>query len=162
MEEWVYVRGFPKYIVNWEGQIRHARTERLVTPQVNQQGVAYVSLVRDSRQQFKRSLALLVANEFILPPGYNYDTPINLNGDRLDCSVSNLTWRPRWFAQQYHRQFRHRSHAILGRVRDLDTGRVFRDGIDACVNHGLLEKDVFLSIMNHTVVWPLMHRFDLD
>lgn len=160
--EWVPLRTFPKYCVNGLGQVKHARTERLVTPQVNQYGVAYVSLVRETRHQFKRSLALLVASEFILPPSPNFDTPINMDGDRLNCAVSNLTWRPRWFAQQYHRQFRVRTHAITDAIRDLDTGRLFRDGIDACATHGLLEKDVYLSILNHTVVWPLMHRFDLD
>lgn len=160
--EWVPVRVFPKYSVNALGQVMHVRTERLVRPQVNQSGLAYVSLVRETSQQFKRSLALLVASEFILPPGVNYDTPINKDGDRLNCSVSNLVWRPRWFAQQFHRQFWHRTHPIVEPIRDLDAGRIFRDGIDACSTHGLLEKDIHLSIMNHTVAWPLMHRFDLD
>lgn len=161
-DEWVPLRAFPKYCVNPLGQVMHARTERIVRPQVNQQGVAYVSLVRETSHQFKRSLALLVAREFILPPGVNFDTPINMDGDRLNCAVSNLVWRPRWFAQQFHRQFKERTHPITQPVRDLDAGRVFRDGIDACINHGLIERDLLLSIMNHTVAWPLMHRFDVD
>ena len=162
-DDWRPVPGFEKYGVNPLGQVRHMRTERVLTPQLTQQGVAYVSMVRETHRQFKRALALLVARVFIPPPSKQFDTPINLSGDRLDCSVENLEWRPRWFAQQYHRQFKERYyHPILVPVRDLDTGLVFRDGMDACSALGLLERDLYLSIQNHTVAFPLMHRFDLD
>jgi len=160
--DWTQIQSFPKYSVHPSGRVRHERTGRLVTPQQNQNGVAYVSLVRESSHQFKRGLALLVAREFILPPRERFDTPINLDGDRFNCDISNLVWRPRWFAQQYHRQFVHRWAPIDRKVIDLDTGRTFRDGMDACMAHGLLEKDILLSAMNHTVVFPLMHRFDIE
>lgn len=162
-DDWRPVPGFPKYCVNALGQVRHIRTERIVTPQLTKQGVAYVSLVRETSHQYKRSLALLVARAFIPQPSVQFDTPITLNGDRLDCSVENLMWRPRWFALQYHRQFRERYfHPILVPIRDLDTGCIFRDGLDACSTLGLLERDLHLSIENHTVAFPVMHRFDYD
>lgn len=161
MDDWLPVQGFPKYSVNRQGQVRHDRKDHVLYPQVTQRGVAYVVLQRETTH-FSRGLALLVAKAFLPEPPRNFDTPINLDGDRFNCAVSNLAWRPRWFAQQYHRQFRERTHPLTVPVRDLDTGRIFRDGMCACVEHGLLEKDLHLSILNHTVAWPLMHRFDLD
>ena len=67
--------------------------------------MVFVGLFRD-QEQYKRSVALLVAKAFLKQPSEFFDTPINLNGDRLDNQVINLMWRPRWFAIKYNRQFR--------------------------------------------------------
>lgn len=159
-DDWVPIDGFPKYCVNPLGQVMHARTERLVTPQLTQRGVAYVSLVRETRRQFKRSLALLVAKAFIPRPYEVYDTPINLNGDRLNCAVANLMWRPRWFAVLYHQQFKERYfNPITTPVKNMETSETFRDGMDTCIHYGLLERDLFLSIANRTYCWPTYHTF---
>lgn len=161
MDEWIPLEGFPKYEINREGRVRHGRTERVVTPSLTQFGTAYVSLVRDSRRQLKRSLALLVAKTFI-PRHYEYyDTPIQLDGDRLNCRVVNLKWRPRWFALQYHKQFKARYYYPVTRpIMNLATRESFREGMGACVAYGLLERDLHLSIVNRTVCWPLMQQFD--
>jgi len=160
MDDWVQLRLFPKYSAHPSGVVRHDRKGYILQPQLTQRGVAYVVMQRETRH-FSRGLALLIATQFIPQPRERFDTPINLDGDRVNCRVENLAWRPRWFAQQYHRQFEHRWAPIDRKVIDLDTGRTFRDGVDACMAHGLLEKDILLSSMNHTVVFPLMHRFDI-
>ena len=54
-----------------------------------------------------------------------FDTPINLDGDRHNNRVENLTWRPRWFAIKYNQQFRHPyENPIPARIMDLKTGEV--------------------------------------
>lgn len=162
-EEWIPIDGFPKYSVNSLGQVRHNRTERLVQPILNQFGVAYVGLVRDYSQK-KRSLALLVARTFIpLPPDLeNFDTPINLDGDRFNCSIDNLMWRPRWFAIQFHQQFKLWPVSYVeAPIKQLSDGKVFRDSREVAKAYGLLEIDLFVSIQNRTYVWPTYQQFDL-
>lgn len=161
MDDWTPISGFPKYSVNSLGQVRHDRTGHLLHPQTNQRGMPYMVLMRESRHA-SRSLALLVARAFLPPLSEAFDTPINLDGDRFNCAVSNLAWRPRWFALQYHRQFKERYfNPILVPIKNLDTGEEFPDGLEACIRYGLLERDLFLSIANQTVPWPLMNRFDV-
>lgn len=159
--EWVSVPGFPKYDVNRLGQVRHRRTEHLVLPQINQFGVPYVGLVRDYDQK-KRSLALLVARTFVDQSLENFDTPINLDGDRFNCSVDNLMWRPRWFAIQFHQQFKMWPVSYIeAPIRQLSDGKVFRGSREVASLYGLLERDILKSIQNRTYVWPTYQLFDL-
>lgn len=159
--EWFSILGFPKYSVNKLGQVQHNRTGRLQRPQMNQYGTVYVGLVRDWEQK-KRSLALLVARTFIPQDLEDFDTPINLDGDRFNCSVENLMWRPRWFALQFHMQFKLWPESLIeAPVRQLSDGKVFRDSREVATAYGLLEMDLWDSINNRTYVWPTYQLFDL-
>lgn len=159
--EWVTIPNFPKYSVNRLGQVRHDRIGRFLRPQVNQNNTAYVCLVRDWEQK-KRSLALLVASAFIPQDREHFDTPINLDGDRLNCAVDNLMWRPRWFAIRYHQQFTVWPRSFIKvPLRQLDNGEVFRNSREVAVRYGLLEDEIFNSIQNRTYVWPTWQQFDL-
>lgn len=160
-DEWRPVEGFPKYSVNKLGQVRNDRTGLILRVNTNQYGVAYVGMMRENWQQYHRSLALLVAKAWLPERTEIFDTPINLDGDRLNCAVDNLMWRPRWFAVYYHQQF----HKPLlapeePPIVEVESGRKFNTPMDACVTYGLLEKDVVLSIDNRTYVWPTYQMFD--
>jgi hypothetical protein len=120
-ENWVAVEGFPGYSVNPLGQVRKDSTGRVLQPRVNQYGVPYVGMMRNWKQH-PRSLPRLVAKAFVPQPNDVWDTPINLNGDRLDCRVENLMWRPDWYARHYNRQFREPyENPINAPVRDIET-----------------------------------------
>lgn len=159
--DWVPIYGFPSYSVNPLGQVRHDRIDRLVTPVMNRSYSVYVSLWRSGRH-VKRSLSLLVASHFIQQPNEYFDTVINLNGDRFDCAVVNLAWRPRWFSIQYHRNFR---DPYVGRIeaplRARDGVEVFPSSIAVSVAYGLLEREVVLSVWNMYPVWPTNQIFEL-
>jgi len=143
MENWAPIRGFSGYSVSDLGRVRNEDTKRVLSISMNQYGTAYVGIMRDGIR-CQRSLALLVAKAFLPEPEEFFDTPINLDGDRFNCAVDNLMWRPRWYARKYHWQFRHRypSEALRAPLRAIETGVVYRSPFDAAKAYGLLEVDV--------------------
>lgn len=161
MSDWVPIPGFPEYSVSRLGQVRNDRTERLLHVNLNQYGVPFVGLMLE-RQQRQRSLALLVARAFLPVPPEAFDTPININGDRLDCHEENLMWRPRWFAIQFNQQFKERyENAFDVPVRAIETEEEFPNTLEVAKRYGLLERDVVLSMLNKTYVWPTYQLFEL-
>lgn len=162
MEVWVPIQDFPGYSVSSFGRVRRDASGRILRVKVTQYGVPYVGLMRNW-DQHQRSLALLVANAFLVPPSGAFDTPINLNGNRFDCSIENLMWRPRWFAVKYNQQFTHGRYdrPLLAPIRAIDTGETFRDSFEAAQRYGLLERDLVLSIFHNTVTWPTYQTFEV-
>jgi len=158
-EEWRPIELFPDYEVSNHGRIRTNKSGRILQVNVNQYGLVQVGLMRDGVQRH-RSVPLLVAKAFLSEPGGPFDTPINLDGDRYNNRLENLTWRPRWFAIRYNRQFRHpyEKHIALPIV-DLKTGEVSENSLECAKRYGLLENDVVLSIENRTYVWPTYQEF---
>lgn len=161
MEEWVTIRDFPKYSVSDQGRVRQDDFDRLIHPRQNQYGGVYVGLMKHSVQHV-RSLPLLVAETFLDRGLATFDTPINLDGDRWNCHVDNLMWRPRWFARKYNNQFKERFfRAIDEPVRCVETSERFPNSLMAGCRYGLLESDVVGSIENMTYAWPTYQRFEL-
>ena len=162
-EQWALIEDFPDYSVSDHGRVRSNKTGRILVLTVNQFGLQQVGLRRDGRQ-WHRSVPLLVAKAFLpeLPVRHKrpFDTPINLDGNRLNNHVSNLAWRPRWFAIMYNRQFQQPyENPILTPVVDLNSGEISDSSTDAAKRYGLLEKDLVLSILNRTYVWPTYQEF---
>jgi hypothetical protein len=158
-ENWKSIPNFNNYSVSDWGNVRSDRFDRLLTLSQNQYDVVYVGLVRDG-SQYHRSVPLLVANAFIPREFEPYDTPINLNGDRFNNHVNNLVWRPRWFAIKYNQQFKFPyEYPIIYPIEDMKTGEVSQDSFECAKRYGLLEKDLVLSIVNHTYVWPTYQQF---
>jgi hypothetical protein len=159
---WVPVEGFPGYSVNPLGLVKRDSSGHVLRPRVNQYGVVYVGLMKEGyRHQRVRSLALLVARAFIPQPNPVWDTPINLDGNRFNCRVDNLMWRPRWYAERYNNQFttERYEHPIHATIVDYDTDDEFPNSMVAACENGLLEREVVLSILNNTVAWPTNQRF---
>lgn len=167
MEDWREITEFPGYSVSDCGRVRNNLTGRILVLQVNQTGVPNVGLVKrpylDSPTiQCKRSVALLVAQTFVSPHEHEqFDTPINLDGNRTNNHVNNLAWRPRWFAARYFDQFRNRNTQWHwpAPIKDEKTGEQFEDSWDAVTKYGLLEQDVYLAMLNRTYVWPTYQTF---
>jgi hypothetical protein len=112
--------------------------------------------------QRHRSVPLLVAQAFLSDSEGPFDTPINLDGDRANNRLENLTWRPRWFAIKYNRQFRYPYEDPIKRpIIDLDSGEVSPNSLECAKRYGLLEEDVVLSIQNRTFVWPTYQQFGI-
>lgn len=159
--DWVPVEDFPGYSVSPLGHVRKDSTGRILQPRINQYGVPYVGMMRDYRQHI-RSLPRLVATAFLPPPNQIFDTPINLDGDRTNCAVNNLMWRPRWYARYYARQFKDRyGNPIEAPIRAVDTGEVFDNSLAAGCRYGILEEEIVLSLLNRTPAWPTYQTFEL-
>lgn len=159
IEEWAPIELFEDYEVSTHGRVRSRLTGRILSLNDNQFGVQQVGLMRGG-QQHHRSVPLLVAKTFLMPVAGPFDTPINLDGDRHNNRLENLTWRPRWFAIRYNQQFRHPyENPILAPVVDLKSGEVSDNSLECAKRYGLLEKDLVLSILNRTYVWPTYQEF---
>ncbi len=161
-DTWVPVEGFPGYSINPLGQVARDSTGRLLVPRFNQYGVPYVGLMREW-QQCIRSLPKLVARAFLPNPSEIFDTPVQIDGDRSNCRVDNLMWRPRWYAVLYNRQFEGDRYdsPIDVPVRAVNEGEKFRNSLEAACRYGLLEREVVLSVVNRTPAWPTYQYFEM-
>lgn len=158
-ERWRPIPLFPGYSVSDHGRIRTDKTGRILSLSENQFGVMQVGMMRDGQQRH-RSVPLLVAKAFLPERTDPFDTPINLDGDRHNNHVDNLAWRPRWFAIRYNQQFRYPyEHPIVAPIINLETREVSKNSFECAKVHGLLERDLVLSILNRTYVWPTYQRF---
>lgn len=158
-ELWKVIPEFPEYSVSNFGDIRSNKSGRILSTSPNQFGVVQVGLMKDG-VQYHRSVPLLVAKAFLpVHPG-PFDTPINLDGNRLNNIVENLVWRPRWFAIKYNRQFRYPFDLHLPRpIVDIKTGVVSENSLECAKQYGLLEEEIVYAIMNKTYVWPTYQEF---
>lgn len=127
----------------------------------NQYGVCCVGMMKDGIQRH-RSVSLLVMKAFDPHHRDAFDTPVNLDGDRLNNHIGNLVWRPRWFAVKYNRQFREPyPYPITDMVEDLKTGELSPNSFECAKRYGFLEEDLVLSILNRTYVWPTYQEFGI-
>lgn len=160
MEVWRQIPEFPNYSVGDEGHVRNDATGRFLAKLVNQYGVVNVGLCRNGNQ-YKRSLPLLVAKAFIpkLAQHSEFDTPINLDGDRLNNRVTNLMWRPYWFAVKYAQQFHNGERGFDVPIEDVMTGEQFKTSWEAAIKYGLLDREILIATLNRTYVWPTYQKF---
>lgn len=161
MENWRPIEDFPGYSVSDYGNIRTDKSGRVLILSENQYGVLQVGMMRDGVQRH-RSVPLLVAKAFLPELPGPFDTPINLDGNRHNNHISNLVWRPRWFAIKYNQQFRYPyDRPILSPVIDLKTREISENSFECAKRYGLLEHDLVLSILNRTYVWPTYQEFGI-
>lgn len=156
-EEWAEIPKFPGYSVGTYGWVRNDRSGRILAQTKNQADIMNVGLFRDG-VQYKRSVPLLVARAFILPPKPTFTTPIQLDGDPYNTHVDNLQWRPFWFARSYKQQLRDRQ-GYERPIIDTRTGEVYESYWEAATTYGLLVRDIHLAIANHTYVFPTFQQF---
>jgi len=158
MEEWKEIGAFPGYSVSTYGRVRNDTTGRIMAMLRNQKGIVSVGLTQ-ALVQHKRSIAVLVANAFLPKPDMNsFDTPIHLDGDLENNHVSNLMWRPRWFAVKYHQQFLTEKRGFLVPVVD-DSGEMFETSWEAATKYGLIDREILTATLNRTYVWPTYQKF---
>lgn len=165
MEEWVNLEflGFPTYGVSSFGNVRSEKTGKLLEQSRTQYGVRKVGMTPGYRlPQRTVSVAPLVAKAFIdideeLEEQFN--TPINVNGNREDNRASNLMWRPRWFAIKYHRQFHNDRRGLNEPIFEVPTGEVFLTSWDAAIRYGLIDRDILYSVVNRAPLFPTWQIF---
>lgn len=159
-ERWQQIHEFPDYSISTHGRVRNDVTGRILALTQNQNGVVNVGLTRDL-VQYKRSVTKLVADSFLHHPDNQlFDTPINLDGDRRNNFITNLMWRPRWFAIAYHRQFKPDARpGFQTPIMDVGTQEIYQTAIDAAKIFGLLVEDITLAIINDTWVIPTYQKF---
>lgn len=160
-EEWAPIEDFPGYEISTQGRVITTATDHIKVATQNQFHVPSVLLAK-AGQYYRRSVPLLVASTFIPKPAKHFDTPINLNGDRMDNRVENLAWRPRWFAIRYHQQFSEDYIPAYSKpVQDAHTLQMYENTHHAAIENGLLDTEVWLAILNRTVTFPTNQKFQM-
>ena len=155
------VESFPGYVVGEDGCVCNYESDRSLAIMRNKQGVHNVGMSRDNKQ-YKRSITVLVANTFLKRSKYAaFDTPINLDGDRSNNHVSNLMWRPRWFAVKYHQQFIDEHKGFNHPIIETQSGERFENSWDAAIKYGLLDQEIVTATLNRTYVWPTYQTFQV-
>lgn len=153
-ERWVQINEFPGYSVSNRGRVVNDRTGFNIKPTQKSQGYHMVGLMKEGVQH-KRSLPLLVARAFLPShPNGTFDTPIHLNGDRSDSRIMNLMWRPLWFARKYMQQFIDNHTTFNEAIEDVETGEVYKNSMHASTYNGLLDHEIYVSMLNNHYVWP--------
>jgi hypothetical protein len=155
---------YPAYSIDTDGIIYSDVKGGPIARSHTLQGAPKVSLVDIDGKRRTLSVKALVARTFLPPHEHeHYDTPISLDGDQENCSVENLMWRPRFFANLYARQFAHNyKYYHQDRIFDLDTGEVYESIYNASVLNGILFKDVLRSVHNGPPVRCTHQRFAFE
>lgn len=159
-EEWREIREFPQFAISSHGNVLNQRTGRERKVMRNAQGVAMVTLAASGRI-LTRGVALLVAGAFI--PNEEelvFRTPINLDGNRMNCRADNLMWRPRWFAVKFHRQFFVPDfHQVNPHLQIVQTGETFIGVKEPVSKYGLYYIDIFKSADHEIPIFPTRQVF---
>lgn len=161
MESWKTIPSFHGYSVSDHGRVRNDDSGRLMAIRRNQHGVCHVGLYKHVKQ-YKRGLALLVANAFVSKLDTElktFTTPIHLDGDQSNNRADNLMWRPAWFALKYARQFNSHQLGIDEPIVDVNSKEQFANSWEAVTTYGLLNTEIMTAILNRTYVWPTYQEF---
>lgn len=90
METWRPINGYTNYSVSDKGRVKNNKTGKILSPGFDTNGYRFVMLYKDGKG-WHGFLHRLVATAFIPNPN---DLPeVNhIDGNKLNCSVSNLEW----------------------------------------------------------------------
>lgn len=144
-EEWVQIDDFEDYAVSDYGNIKNLKTNKLVALSHTKQGAIKVGIVAHGKQ-YTRSVKVLVATIFVEKTDDAFDTPIHLDGDQDNCVASNLMWRTRGFAWQYHHQFNKiEFYEGIGPIVDRHDNTVYQNVAEAAITNGLLMHDIYIK-----------------
>lgn len=157
---------FPRYEISSYGRVFNRETGRELTNCHVQYGIVSVSLLQDveieidgylthKSVQKTRSVKSLVARTFVEGETDRFNTPIQLDGNRDNLHVSNIVWRPRWFAIRYTRQFYNQEPWFnIGPIVDVRNELVYENVFRAAISNGLLCEDIRKSIYNGKQTFP--------
>lgn len=150
---WTELLEFPGYFIGDSGRVLNQRTGLQLAVTKNSHGCPMVGMMKNGTQ-LKRSLPVLVAQTYLPNPKEAFDTPIHLDGDRENCHYNNLMWRPLWFSRKYMRQFTDGHLTYKDPIEDVETHEVYDSSMHAAMINGLLDSEIYLSMLNNSYVWP--------
>jgi hypothetical protein len=154
-DEYLPLTEFTNYSINQYGDILNIYDHKMAYMSI-QNGIPKVWLVKNGKQ-YCRSIPLLVAKTWLERSKWNhFDTPIQLDGDRTNCCVDNLMWRPRWFAIRYHQERKKCTPNCRRQwaLESPETGEVFRTYCECATRYGFLERDIKYRVNTPQPMFP--------
>lgn len=159
VETWGPIEEFPDYAVSSYGNVVDLRTDKIKRLTPNFQGILKVNMENDGVWT-TRSVAILAAKAFVFCDRDNFDTLIHLDGNKLNCHVDNLAWRPRWFSVKYHRQFLDETfNKFRGLIALPKTDEIFTGFKTPVTKYGLLWTSIRKSCIEGCIVFPTDQQF---
>lgn len=153
LDTWLDVAEFPLYEVSDKGEVRNKRTGRVLRQYSNGRDSIFVTLRCDGAQ-YSKSVRRLVAVAFLGDP-MNDDVAIPIDGDYSNNCADNLVWKPMWFAVRMKRQRRRTAPVYNFRVREVRTGRIFANSLEAAEALDLLEDDIVSRVDYGQLMEPM-------
>lgn len=159
MEHWAQIPSFEEYSVSDCGRVRKDTTGNIIAIRINSHGIPFAGLYKEGRQH-QRTVSRLVIEAFMEQPNLEaFNTPINLDGDRRNNHICNLTLRPLWFARKYFQQFEAPPRGFSRPIEEVETKEYFKTSWEAATKYGLLDREIMLATLNNTCVWPTFQTF---
>lgn len=157
---WKPIEGFENYEVSREGDIRNARNLKIMSTHQFGGEQLKVQLRKDGRY-YTKAVARIVAEAWVEERLFNScDTPMHLNGHRLDCRADNLVWRPLWYVRKFHLQRKQPLYPNWTRPFYCeDTGENFRTPFECGAVHGLLEEDIYQALRTGCKAFLIGYRY---
>lgn len=152
------VYGCKQYEISTRGEVRHRRNRRLRAQSVNQYGFPFHTLQEHGYDGRRVSVpvARAVAMTFLDQPSPSMPSPtvMHKDGDRMNCALENLVWRPRSYARRYQDAWGEPYEASGRFVFAVDASSsvqgVYESEGDLAQAYGVLVRDVERAIRSET------------
>ena len=159
-DEYEQIPGFSAYGVTYDGQVVNVAKGGIVLPHyINRAGHNFVSMKNDEGVFCTRHVAKMVLKAFKPIREESWNTVIYLDGNKSNCHIENLEWRPRWFAVKYNLE---KAKPLVGGeypVRDEDSGDIYHSVRDASSANGILEEEILRKLGTPNRVYPTHQLF---
>ena len=121
------VQGFPNYRVSEKGYVQNKKTGRILKASPDRRGYMTVGLSKDGKHHTRR-VHKLVGKAFLKQPSKEAWQLDHINGDKRDCSVSNLEYVTPGenMRRAYANGLNHWEGYNERPVRIVETGEVFK------------------------------------
>ena len=141
-ETWKVIKGFPNYEVSTYGNVRNAKTGRILKSSNNGCGYLQVKLFNNGKN-YQLSIHVLVAKAFIPDTGHNPDGTIMVGYHQVnhkdECkgnnNVLNLEWCDSKYNNHYSKTFEKAQplavEVLKKSVQCIETGVVYESTFDA-------------------------------
>ena len=129
-ETWAKINGWPNYEVSTFGNVRNAKTGKILKPFKNSRGYLQVLLFNNKKSQ-KLFVHVLVTKAFIPDTGHNPDGSIMVGhhqvNHRDECKTNNNVLNLEWTDYKYNLAYSN----MLKKVQCIETGVVYESTLDA-------------------------------
>ena len=151
------------YEINQAGDVRRVSSKRSLSHQVNKAGTRNVGLMDDDHTRVVYSVSKLVLLAHI---GESSDPKkkyiLHKDGDRNNTRLSNLKWATKSAVIRYTKSYvqaLEKPQYINVQIKEMNTGTVFMNSLEASAITGVAPTDVYHSAIGYDIPCVPSHIF---